>query len=148
MAKIKVLLVDDRARVRAGLRSLLTSYDDIEVVSEAAGGEETLEKAITLTPDVVLVNAPGSGAPETIQRMRQENPHVRLLTRAGDADHKAGPLRATADMPGFVASAAPVSELVLAIRTIHHRTPNPDRSTTGVMLDRYYHRARATTGYP
>ncbi|WP_422960560.1 response regulator transcription factor [Streptomyces spinosirectus] len=55
-APVRLLLCDDHAVVRAGLRALLTSADDIEVVGEAGSGEEALAMAGRLRPDVVLMD--------------------------------------------------------------------------------------------
>ncbi|MGR9052835.1 MAG: response regulator [Gammaproteobacteria bacterium] len=79
--RIRVLLVDDHAVVRAGFRMLLTSSEGIEVVAEAERGEQALRWMQEHTCDVVVIDLsmPGLGGLETIRRLRQRNGRVRIL---------------------------------------------------------------------
>jgi len=78
---IRVLLVDDHAMVRQGLRSVLDGYTDIEVVGEAANGEEAIEQAIKHEPDVVLmdINMPRMNGVEATAQIRSLYPDIIVI---------------------------------------------------------------------
>jgi len=121
MSKIKVLIVDDHAMFREGIRSLLEGYDDVEVVGEAINGGEAVEKACKLVPDVVLMDIamPVMGGVEATRRINKETPQSRVLvlTQYEDSEYILSMLRAGAK--GYVAKTATASELVSAIRTVN-----------------------------
>ncbi|MDR7522256.1 MAG: response regulator transcription factor [Armatimonadota bacterium] len=81
MEKIRVLLADDHALFRRGLASLLANRDDLEVVGEASSGEEAIDRARELMPDVILmdVRMPGEGGLEATRRIKEEMPYVRIV---------------------------------------------------------------------
>src|SRR5919108_673773 len=97
-AMIRVLIADDHAVVRQGLRTFLDLQDDIEVVGEAADGEEALAAALRTDPDVVLVDLvmPRVDGGELIRRLRDEAPGARaiVLTSYVDDDRVFGVIRA------------------------------------------------------
>ncbi len=78
MRKIKILLVDDHAIMRDGIKALLSIYDDIEVVGEASEGREALEMARELNPDVVVmdISMPGMDGLEVTHRLTKRNPKM------------------------------------------------------------------------
>ena len=86
MGKLKVLIVDDHGVVRTGLRSLLEDQDDIEIVGEAASGEEAIAKVEQLDPDLVLMDIamPGIGGIEATRQIKAEYGNIRIteLTRS------------------------------------------------------------------
>jgi DNA-binding NarL/FixJ family response regulator len=79
--KTTVLLVDDHALFREGLAALLSTQDGIEIVGEAASGEEALEKARELLPDVILMDIlmPGMGGLDATRKIKEEMPHTRVV---------------------------------------------------------------------
>src|SRR5262245_29438496 len=81
MAKIRVLIADDHAVLRAGLRLLLNSQPDCEVVGEAGDVQEALRKTRELRPDIVTLDLamPGGGSVRMIDRLRRECPDTRVL---------------------------------------------------------------------
>lgn len=87
---ISVLLIDDHALFRSGVRTLLQRYPEFSIVGEAADGVEGLKRARQTQPDVVLLdlNMPGISGLETLQLMQQDCPHaaVLMLTVSEDAE--------------------------------------------------------------
>jgi len=79
--KIKIILVDDHAVVRAGFRMLLATSEAIEVISEASRGEEAIGQYVNLKPDVVVMDLsmPGLGGLETIHRIVQRDASAKIL---------------------------------------------------------------------
>ena len=78
---IRVLLVDDHPLFRKGIASLLSSEPGFEVLGEASDGQEAIEKARDLMPDVILmdISMPGVNGLEATQRIKQEIPYVRIV---------------------------------------------------------------------
>ncbi|MFC4222467.1 response regulator [Lysinibacter cavernae] len=116
---IRVMLVDDHAVVRAGLRIILETQHDIRVVGEASTGEECLASVGRLAPDLVVVDlamGEGMGGIETIQRLRGEWPGIQALvftTYDTDADI----VRAVdAGAIGYVLKDAAPAEIYAAVR--------------------------------
>ncbi len=84
LEKIRLLLVDDHTLVRQGIRSLLETQDDIEVVAEASGGHEAIAKAVELRPDVILMDLAMpdlNGMEATRQIQPRKTPCTRALQR-------------------------------------------------------------------
>jgi DNA-binding NarL/FixJ family response regulator len=120
MSAIRVLLVDDQALVRGGLRLILDAEADIEVVGEAADGDEGVGTALTLRPDVVLmdVRMPVLDGITATRRLLAELEQVRviMLTTFDLDEYVVEAFRAGAS--GFVLKTAPPPQLVAAVRTV------------------------------
>lgn len=120
MKKITVLIIDDHAILRMGLKSLLGTKKDIEVAGDAANGEVGVAKAARLKPDVAIVDLmmPGMDGAETTKRLLSVSPRtsVMILTTFGTADAISQALRAGAR--GAVMKNVDFPELVEAIRTV------------------------------
>jgi DNA-binding NarL/FixJ family response regulator len=119
--KIRVLIVDDQALVRAGFRMILESEDDIEIVGEAGDGLEALEAVRELRPDVVLMdirmpNLDGLEATRRIVDDDGEAPRVLMLTTFDLDEYVYEALRAGAS--GFMLKDTPPEQLVTAIHVI------------------------------
>ncbi len=78
---INVLLVDDHSIVRQGIRSFLETQPDLVVIGEAASGEEAIQLATELAPDVVLIDLsmPGLGGIEAIRQIKKMSPHSQIV---------------------------------------------------------------------
>jgi DNA-binding NarL/FixJ family response regulator len=115
-----ILLVDDQALVRGGLRLIVDAEPDLEVVGEAADGAEAVELAETLRPDVVLmdIRMPVLDGIVATQRLLHRLPVTRviMLTTFDLDEYVVEAFRAGAS--GFVLKSAPPGQLVAAIRTI------------------------------
>ncbi|HEX6212296.1 MAG TPA: response regulator transcription factor [Methylomirabilota bacterium] len=121
MRKIRLLLADDHAILRAGLRMLLDAQSDMEVVGEAADGEEALRQARATRPDVAVVDLtmPGLSGVETLQRLRRELPLTRLLVLTMHDDPGYARLAFAAGAAGHVVKDRESAELLAAIRAVH-----------------------------
>jgi len=121
MSKIRVLIADDHAIVRDGVRALLALSDDIAVVGEAADGREAIEAARRLRPDVVLLDIamPGLGGLEATVEIRKENPDAKILvlTQYDDREYVRRFLKL--GVSGYVLKKAAGSALTAAIRAAH-----------------------------
>ncbi|MGW6003769.1 response regulator [Oerskovia enterophila] len=115
-----VLLVDDQALLRMGLRLVIESEPDLDVVGEASDGQVAIEQAAALAPDVVLmdIRMPGTDGIEATRRIVLEHPSTRVLVLTTfDVDEYAfAALRAGAS--GFLLKNTRPEELVEAIRTV------------------------------
>ena len=120
MKRITVLIIDDHAILRMGLKSLLGTKKDIEVVGDAANGETGVGKAERLKPDVAIIDLmmPGMDGAETTKRLLAVSPKTRvmILTTFGTADAISHALNAGAR--GAVMKNVDFPELVEAIRTV------------------------------
>ena len=139
MARIRVLLVDDHTIFRESLRSLLQGYDDIEVVGEATQGQEAVEKALQLAPEVALMDIamPVMGGLEATRRIHKESPNTRVLalTQYEDSECILTMLRAGAK--GYISKIAAASELVSAIRAVHKGESYLYPSATTALIEGY-----------
>jgi two-component system, NarL family, response regulator NreC len=120
MSKITVILVDDHALVRSGLRMLLEAQPDIEVVSEAETGADALQKVQSLQPDVVLmdIELPDMNGIEVTRLIKRTVPRtaVLALTMYEKDQYFFEMLKAGAS--GYVPKRAAPDDLVAAIRTV------------------------------
>jgi two-component system, NarL family, response regulator LiaR len=118
---IRVLLADDHAVVRQGLRTFLDLQDDIEVVAEAGDGEAAVDAAARTDPDVILLDLvmPALDGVGALRRLRERDSRARVivLTSFGDDDKLFAALRAGA--AGYLLKDVEPSELVRAIRSAH-----------------------------
>ena len=147
MDPIRVLLVDDHAVVRAGLRALLEAEGDITVVGEAGTGEEGVLKAQGLRPDVVLMDLsmPGGGGLEATRRIvaLEQVIRVLVLTVHEEEEHLLPVLDAGGS--GYVTKQSADHELVEAIRTVASGDPHLYPSSARLLLERFRRRAGSRT---
>lgn len=120
---IRVLVVDDHAILREGIRSLLERYDDITVVGEAGNGTEALAQVEALRPDIVLMDLamPEMNGLEATRCLRQSHPEVKvlILTQHDNQEYIAPALQAGA--AGYILKRAGGRELIAAIRHVHEQ---------------------------
>lgn len=117
---IRVLVADDHAVVRAGIVALLASEPEITVIGEAADGEQAVEQALALRPDVVVIDVrmPGLTGDAATARIRERDPAVRVLvltTYESDASILAA---IEAGASGYLLKAAPAEELIAGVRSV------------------------------
>ena len=122
MSAIRILLVDDHAILRAGLRALLAAYPDLTVVGEGGDGNEALTRVNELKPDVVVMDIamPGMNGLVATRRILDAHPGTRILmlTQYGNKEYILPLLEAGA--MGYVLKQAVDTDLVSAIRAVAH----------------------------
>ena len=120
MNKFRILIVDDHGIVRAGIRSMLESNPEFEIVGEASGGEEAIANVRDLQPDLVLMDIamPGMNGIEATRRIKEEWPEINILvlTMHDDEEFFFPVLKAGAS--GYVLKEAEPQELLYAISVI------------------------------
>jgi DNA-binding NarL/FixJ family response regulator len=145
---IRLLLVDDEAMVRTGLRLILETEEDLRVVGEASSGVDAIEQAERLRPDVVLmdVRMPRMDGVEACRRLVEESDtKVVILTTFDLDEHLFSAVRAGAC--GFLLKASPPEELVAAIRAAHAGNALIEPRMTRRLLDEFARRpAMAPSG--
>jgi DNA-binding NarL/FixJ family response regulator len=141
MTRIRVLIVDDQPLMRAGFKSVLEASREIEVVGEAGTGEQALEHARRLDPDVVLmdVRMPGMDGIEATRLMPRQK--VLILTTFGLDEYIVDALRAGAS--GFLLKDAPVDELLAAVRAVAAGDAQLSPAVTRRLLDQVARRLPA-----
>lgn len=135
----RVLLVDDHALVRTGNALVLEASDGIEVVGEAATGEEAVSRAAELSPDLVLmdVRMPGIGGIEATRRITAARPATRVIVLTTfDLDEYAfGSLKAGAS--GFLLKSSTPEHLTDAIRTVAAGESVLEPRVTRLLIETY-----------
>ena len=130
MSKIRVLIADDHALMREGVKALLAGTDDIQVVGEAEDGDDAIKEVRRLDPDVVLMDVamPGLGGLEATLAIRKEKPEVKILvlTQYDDREYstRAGWGHSTVRRAIEFAALAGAGRLVL-----FHHDPGHDDAT-------------------
>ncbi len=141
MNKIRILLVDDHAILRAGLRALLRAEADIEVVDEASDGSEAVAKTERLLPDVALmdISMPVMDGLEATRRIHQSCPEVKVLvlTIHDKEEYLFQVLEAGAS--GYVVKKSAPNELISAIRAVHRGEAFLSPTATKMVIGRYLH---------
>lgn len=119
MRTINVLLVDDHALFRSGLRLLLEAFADFAVVGEAESGEAALQLLESVAPDVILmdIDMPGCGGVAATARIRAAYPQCRIVFLSGYRRYATVGLQAGAH--GYLLKQAGVEEIVQAIRCVY-----------------------------
>lgn len=122
MENIKVLIADDHRVVREGLSAILKSNEDIQVVGEACDGQEAVEKARALVPDVILmdISMPKMSGIEATRVIKREFPHIGIvaLTMYEEQQYIFDLVRAGAT--GYLLKDTDTAQIVAAIRAIYH----------------------------
>lgn len=120
LGPVRVVIADDHASFRSGLRALLATASDLRVVGEAASGDEAVALAGTVQPDVILMDLsmPGMDGIEATRRIVDATPHVAILVLTMDADDESVFAAVQAGARGYVLKGAQRAELFRAIRAV------------------------------
>jgi DNA-binding NarL/FixJ family response regulator len=122
---VRVLLVDDHAIVREGLRALLDDVSGMRIVGEATNGDEAVEMAGRLEPNLVLMDLkmPGLPAPDAIRAIRAHNPNVQVLMLTSYAEDQQVQKVISAGALGYVLKDVAKAELLKAMTTVVRGEP-------------------------
>jgi DNA-binding NarL/FixJ family response regulator len=146
----RIVIADDQALVRGGLRMILDAQPDMEVVGEAVDGREALHQARELSPDLVLmdVRMPELDGLETTRRLLDRDPGAKVivLTTFDLDDYVYEAIRAGAS--GFLLKSAPPQQLIAGIRTVMAGDALLAPEITRRLLDRFVARPPRPTGIP
>ena len=136
---IRVLLADDNALVRDGLRHILEAQTDITVIGEAANGVEAVAQARRLNPDVVLMEIamPELNGIEAMRRIRRKLPRAKvvILSLHSSAEHIYRALKGGAY--GYLLKESAGAEVVTAVRTVHAGRRYLCQKIADTMIDAY-----------
>ncbi len=134
--KIRVMIADDHAILRAGLRMLVNAQADMEVVAEAPDGEKAVQAARETRPDVALLDLtmPGAGGMSALQEMARScrKTRVLVLTMHDDPAYLRSVLAAGAS--GYLLKQTVDTELLAAIRAVHRGGTYVDPSLASVLV--------------
>ncbi len=121
MSRIRVLIADDHAILREGVRALLKLTEDLDVVGEAKDGREAVEQCRALDPDVVLMDIamPGLGGLEAALEIRKEGLRAKVLVLSQYEDREYVRRLLKAGVAGYVLKKSAGSQLAEAIRAAH-----------------------------
>lgn len=117
---IRVLIADDHAVVRDGIRRILSDHPDISVVGEAPDGVQALKLAGSERPDVLLLDLtmPGPGFMETLERLRATYPTLKVLVLSAHAEEQYARRLLRAGVAGYITKNHTAEELVGAVRRV------------------------------
>lgn len=120
MDAIRILIADDQTITRTGLQSLLAAAENIEIVGEARNGEEAIELAASLQPDVILMDLrmPGISGIEATRRIHRTSPHISILVLTVFEDDTSVFPAIRAGARGYLLKNTEQDELLRAIRTV------------------------------
>jgi DNA-binding NarL/FixJ family response regulator len=123
MSEITVVLVDDHAMVRKGLRAFLDTEDDLKIVGEAADGREAIAVVDSLSllrsPDVVLMDLlmPGLDGVSTIKHLRERHPELKIVALTSSSDAATVNAAMSAGVNGYLLKNASPEQVAAAVRT-------------------------------
>jgi DNA-binding NarL/FixJ family response regulator len=131
-AKIRILIVDDKAQVRQGLRTILHLSNDFEVVGEAGNGLDAIRAAEKHRPEVVLMDLemPVLGGLEATRRIKEQHPEIGIVILTIHGGDEVRDQAARAGANAFVEKEAPTEYLLATIRNVSATTcrdPKEDR---------------------
>ncbi len=149
MSPIRVLIADDHPVFRFGLRALLASEPATEVVGEATTGDEAIDLAAALQPDIVLMdlNMPGPNGIEATRRIAQQHPRIGILVvTMFDDDSVFAALRAGAR--GYILKGSEGEETLRAIRAVAHGEAIFSPTIARRLMQHFAVTGRGASAYP
>lgn len=148
MSKIRVLLADDHTIVRQGLRALLDSQEDIEVVGEAEDGRQAFEKTKELIPDIVVIDItmPNLNGIEATRQIKKLNPEIKVLVLTVHDNEEYIHQILQAGASGYLLKESAVTDLVSAINAVKKGGIFLSPAISKVVVKDYIRHAEEGTG--
>lgn len=117
---IRILIVEDHAMVRTGLRLVLEKQPDFTVVGEAQNGQEAIDSTLDLDPDLVLLDLglPDIDGVEVLERIRQDHPRLHVLMISGLKNEQCLLRAMRAGASGFILKQGSASDLIRSVRSV------------------------------
>lgn len=136
---IRILIADDHAIVRDGLRMILESHGEINVIGETAEGLETVKQAKVLLPDVIImdISMPNLNGIEATRRISHDHPDIRIviLSMLSSAEDIFRALQAGAS--GYLLKESAGGEVIQAVQTVHSGKRYLSRKVDDIVIDSY-----------
>jgi DNA-binding NarL/FixJ family response regulator len=144
---IRVLLVDDHAMVRRGMRDFLDLHDDIEVVGEAVDGAGAITRAAELDPDIIVMDLmlPGIDGIEATARIKADHPSIEIIALTSFVEESRVVAAIEAGATGFLLKDAEADELAGAIRSAAGGEVPLDPAVAGIVARRMRDGGRAAS---
>lgn len=146
--KLRILIAEDHQTVREGIKLLVNAQPDMEAVGEAGDGEQAIKLAVSLKPDLLLmdISMPTMNGLKATRRLRLDHPHLKILmlTRHTDDGYLQQLIEAGAN--GYVLKQSAPTELINAIRTVASGNAYIDSSLTRKVLGGYVNRSFSLRG--
>jgi DNA-binding NarL/FixJ family response regulator len=148
MSTLRVVLADDHALVRAGIRVLLEKLPGVKVVGEAGNGREALALVKTVMPNIVLldISMAGLGGLEALPRLVKDFPSVKVLILSGHANEEYVLRALRCGAAGYLLKDAAAEELGLAIKAVAQGQTYLSPPVSRTVVDRYLQRAATAEG--
>ncbi|MFP3854761.1 MAG: response regulator transcription factor [Anaerolineales bacterium] len=136
-SRLKVILVDDHAVLRAGLRSLLDEQDDLEVISEANSADEVFALLDAELPQIIVMDLgmPGMNAFDAIKEIRQTHPAVKVIVLSMHKGREVVTRALEAGADGYVPKSTAHTDLLRAIRAVGRGETYLHPSAASVLVD-------------
>ncbi len=137
MAEIKIMIADDHSLLREGIRGILTSETDMNVVAEASNGTDAAESAALYNPDVILIDLdlPGSDVVETVREIRDLCPGSAIIALTGSYRRSRLMEAMRAGVNGYILKGADGRTLIQTIRGAHSMPGSGSPKNTARLLD-------------
>ncbi len=148
MKRLRILIADDHAVVRAGLRTLLESQPDWEVVGEAGNGREAVEQALRLRPDVAVIDftMPEMNGLESARQIRKALPGTEVLLLTMHDSERLARQALVVGARGFLLKSDGNPQLLAAVKALAHHQPYLTPRVSSLVLEGYLHPGRGTDG--
>jgi NarL family two-component system response regulator LiaR len=146
---IRVMLVDEHAVVRSGLAAFLMVFDDLELVGEATGGEESVRMCDHVQPDVVLMDLvmPGMDGADATRAIREKCPHIQVIALTSFKEQDLVERALQAGAIGYLLKNVAADELADAIRAAHSGKPTLAPEAAQVLIEAITHPTQPALGH-
>ena len=150
MSAVRVLLVDDHALVRAGIRVLLDKVPGVEVIGEADNGRAALELAKTMGPHVILLDISMAelGGLETLPRIVRDFPAIKVVILSAHSNEEFVLRALRSGAAGYMLKDAAAEELGMAIKAVTEGNTYLSPSVSRTVVESYLERSTANAGVP